>query len=467
MHHKTTKDFLSLQEGLTLCRGHHVEPMTLAALFQSHPQIITSKYPQYSIIYTYLLQMGQLARAAATMSTAVSSFMSPGAHFVPPAVRYMPAAPVASPSSGRLPQSAMKTLMSNFLHKLDTAFPTESSASLEHRATEAYTALNTWLSRYCMERSIIPALTLSQLLRDYPGALPQSGQKGYSRLNYIQKNLPSLEAKSKGVKKILRHVETKNRHLAAVSTTLNSTPLMPIDTVIADIADREVSMEEPSLQAVYADSIASNIKRELGFIYGQIKEIQTGITMPAAVSLGNGPSMYGTPPRPTSTIPSPEPTPAAVTRVAPAPFLCAISGDVMQDPVIGSDGLNYERSAIEAALIANPYSTTGIPMAIDDLYPNRALKELIEAWQSPAESREAPSQYDCPISYELMDDPVIAPDGHTYERTVIEGMIDRNAPSPFTREAMTKESLRPNHALRELITTWKEKHPEPASVPHL
>ena len=34
-----------------------------------------------------------------------------------------------------------------------------------------------------------------------------------------------------------------------------------------------------------------------------------------------------------------------------------------------------------------------------------------------------PKEFCCPISHELMKDPVVAGDGHTYERSCIEGAV--------------------------------------------
>ena len=50
-----------------------------------------------------------------------------------------------------------------------------------------------------------------------------------------------------------------------------------------------------------------------------------------------------------------------------------------------------------------------------------------------------------------MRDPVVASDGHSYERTAIQDVLDGdNKKSPLTREALT-EALTPNRALRRMI----------------
>lgn len=55
-----------------------------------------------------------------------------------------------------------------------------------------------------------------------------------------------------------------------------------------------------------------------------------------------------------------------------------------------------------------------------------------------------------------MEDPVITPAGHTYERTAIEAAIKKNGRDPMTQEALKLEDLRPNRSLREAIEDYKK-----------
>ena len=58
----------------------------------------------------------------------------------------------------------------------------------------------------------------------------------------------------------------------------------------------------------------------------------------------------------------------------------------------------------------------------------------------------------CPISHELFQDPVVAADGHTYERSKIEEWIRRKAPdvrSPKTLQPLVHTLLIPNYALKK------------------
>jgi Mg-chelatase subunit ChlD len=66
-----------------------------------------------------------------------------------------------------------------------------------------------------------------------------------------------------------------------------------------------------------------------------------------------------------------------------------------------------------------------------------------------------PNEFICPISMDLMIDPVIAPDGHTYERSAITEWLFTNNTSPLTRIHMTVDELQTNFALKSAIERWK------------
>ncbi|KAJ3672318.1 hypothetical protein LUZ60_007039 [Juncus effusus] len=70
-----------------------------------------------------------------------------------------------------------------------------------------------------------------------------------------------------------------------------------------------------------------------------------------------------------------------------------------------------------------------------------------------------PNEFLCPISLEIMLDPVIIATGQTYERRSIQQWIDAGHRScPKTRKALNHLQLAPNYALRNLILQWCEKH---------
>ncbi|XP_075519842.1 U-box domain-containing protein 13-like [Primulina tabacum] len=68
-----------------------------------------------------------------------------------------------------------------------------------------------------------------------------------------------------------------------------------------------------------------------------------------------------------------------------------------------------------------------------------------------------PDDFRCPISLELMRDPVIVSTGQTYERTYIEQWLrSGHRTCPKTQQTLTSNSLTPNYVLRSLIAQWCE-----------
>jgi hypothetical protein len=68
----------------------------------------------------------------------------------------------------------------------------------------------------------------------------------------------------------------------------------------------------------------------------------------------------------------------------------------------------------------------------------------------------APHEFVCPVTLQLLRDPVIASDGHTYERDAIERWLQLSSRSPKTNLPLDRRQLTPNVALRNIIGTWVE-----------
>jgi hypothetical protein len=74
------------------------------------------------------------------------------------------------------------------------------------------------------------------------------------------------------------------------------------------------------------------------------------------------------------------------------------------------------------------------------------------------EEEEPPEDFFCPITQELMRDPVTLADGHTYDRTAIEKWLRRYKTSPKTGLPLDDHSIViPNHLIRSMIDDWKQK----------
>ncbi|KAG2658964.1 U-box domain-containing protein 26-like [Panicum virgatum] len=72
---------------------------------------------------------------------------------------------------------------------------------------------------------------------------------------------------------------------------------------------------------------------------------------------------------------------------------------------------------------------------------------------------QVPWYFRCPISLELMADPVTVSTGQTYDRASIESWVATgNTTCPVTRAPLADFTLIPNHTLRRLIQEWCVAH---------
>ncbi|KAJ0726159.1 putative U box domain, armadillo-like helical, Zinc finger, RING/FYVE/PHD-type [Helianthus annuus] len=89
------------------------------------------------------------------------------------------------------------------------------------------------------------------------------------------------------------------------------------------------------------------------------------------------------------------------------------------------------------------------------------LKPAEDAVNNVEENKKPviPDDFLCPISLELIRDPVIVSTGQTYERSYIQRWINcGNTTCPKTRQKLQNLILTPNHVLRSLITQWCTLH---------
>ena len=73
-----------------------------------------------------------------------------------------------------------------------------------------------------------------------------------------------------------------------------------------------------------------------------------------------------------------------------------------------------------------------------------------------------PDEYICPITAEIMTDPVSTLDGFTYERAAITEWLRTKDTSPKTGAKLESKALIPNHSLRSVIRSFVEDRAEAA-----
>ena len=116
---------------------------------------------------------------------------------------------------------------------------------------------------------------------------------------------------------------------------------------------------------------------------------------------------------------------------------------------------------------AHVEATTDTPHAIVVTEQAKEVMERMAPASVPADSSmrspappsmpEPPDEFVCPITTELMTDPVLATDGHTYERSAIEcWFATGKTSSPKTGEPLQLTAVFPNHSVRSMIRDWEE-----------
>lgn len=78
-----------------------------------------------------------------------------------------------------------------------------------------------------------------------------------------------------------------------------------------------------------------------------------------------------------------------------------------------------------------------------------------KAAPSPSAAASAPPHFLCPVSMELMKDPVMVATGHTYDRPSIKRWLEQGHKTcPVTGSRLRNLDLLPNFALRSAISEW-------------
>jgi hypothetical protein len=167
-----------------------------------------------------------------------------------------------------------------------------------------------------------------------------------------------------------------------------------------------------------------------------------------------------------------------VDKMFPNAFYCPITKQVLEDPVVIPDGDSYERSAMleQGDVSADKlYLNRALQSVIDEEVETsgdsvraglmrlqrtigKSLRQLMEKSVIPTEEfRPLPDAFYCPITFGIIHDPVIDPEGNTFERAAAENWIRVNGSSPITRTSVTVEDLYPNNVIAELLEEEKRR----------
>jgi len=115
--------------------------------------------------------------------------------------------------------------------------------------------------------------------------------------------------------------------------------------------------------------------------------------------------------------------------------------------------MHMRNLSLEAAL--NQMEDLPLPEQLGNL--QRSKKDNTEETGRGKQKVEEdpPDEFLCPITQEIMQDPVVASDGHSYERKAIQEWIQKKPISPITNTPL-ESKLYPNYSLKSRISEWRE-----------
>ena len=107
--------------------------------------------------------------------------------------------------------------------------------------------------------------------------------------------------------------------------------------------------------------------------------------------------------------------------------------------------------------LRNKKNTGSASVTIAESYFRSCKKENPVAAVGWASEGGVPENLCCPISMELMAQPVISADGFTYDRASIEAWLARGkTTSPTTGAPLEHTHLTPNHLVKSMIAEYQE-----------
>ena len=149
----------------------------------------------------------------------------------------------------------------------------------------------------------------------------------------------------------------------------------------------------------------------------------------------------------------------------PAAFICPITQDIMQHPVIGECGHTFERAAIQNHCKKNGFfsPTPGLqPYITDKLPENRLLGFAIHKYTEAIKQTGTEGHVDDWLPYKAprigtpFRQPMVFSDGSTVDFDQIDSLLVGQTISPFPPRAPLRknETLIPNLNLRQLMSTY-------------
>ncbi|PSS14114.1 U-box domain-containing protein [Actinidia chinensis var. chinensis] len=105
------------------------------------------------------------------------------------------------------------------------------------------------------------------------------------------------------------------------------------------------------------------------------------------------------------------------------------------------------------------FSVQAVDRAAQTLFELKELKKKKPVSLKLSQSSACPEEFRCPISKEIMRDPVIVATGQTYDRPFIQRWLKAgHRTCPQTQQVLSHTLLTPNLLIREMISQWCKTH---------
>eukprot|EP00271_Cylindrocystis_brebissonii_P007363 TRINITY_DN2075_c0_g5_i1.p1 TRINITY_DN2075_c0_g5~~TRINITY_DN2075_c0_g5_i1.p1 ORF type:complete len:935 (+),score=144.13 TRINITY_DN2075_c0_g5_i1:1152-3956(+) len=126
---------------------------------------------------------------------------------------------------------------------------------------------------------------------------------------------------------------------------------------------------------------------------------------------------------------------------------------------VSSASGSRERSGRESShasrLQAGSMQTTDFEeVEIKPFYSEEHMLKVLGEWEAGQHTEEIPAEFICPLSLDLMVDPVTIASGHTYERSYIVQWLLKHNKCPATNQELAHKKIVANHAAKRIIQMW-------------
>lgn len=134
-------------------------------------------------------------------------------------------------------------------------------------------------------------------------------------------------------------------------------------------------------------------------------------------------------------------------------------------PVAASDSTSSPAPAIHQPVLVG--SSINPPNDVNTVGSTNTKSTQKENSVNDREKEEdIPEEFLCPITQELMTDPVLTPYGHSYQRSaIIQWLAKPGNACPMTRNPLGPWQLETNQTLRRQIRQWQMQRGDPNPIP--